>query len=148
MKAEFRVLPADARLDLLDFGVQAHLPALLAAEAAQPLGVEEQDVLVLALRQPDDEIRVVGMVVEEGHALAPAKIADQEQLPAFQAGIAAFGQLRQRLDNPLLVLVQEHGPDGDDARAGGIEQRLVGMPVAHQHAESQARERAFPEIVG
>ncbi len=87
---QLRVVPEHLLFNFLYFAVQPHLPALVGAKPDQPLGIEEQDVLVLPLRQPDDEIRVIGVVLEERDAVASAHVADQEQLPLLQARVAAF----------------------------------------------------------
>ena len=89
---EVRVGGAYLFLYFSDLVVQPDLAALAVAESAQSLRVEEEHVLARAVLQPHDEVGVVVVVVEERHAPASGEVADQEQLPALEARVAARGK--------------------------------------------------------
>ena len=105
MQSHFRVGFAHPRLSLLDGGVQRDLAAFRRAVAAQTFRVEEGDMLAHFVFQPDNEIGVIGIVIEERYAPAACQVADQEQLPSSQAGVGGLSQLDQSVDDLPLVAV-------------------------------------------
>ena len=74
--------------------------------AAQPLGVEKNDVLAGLILQPDDKVGIIGVIVEERHAPAARQVADKKQFLAVQAGVAVFRQRGQLLNDVPFILVQ------------------------------------------
>ena len=95
--------------------MQLHFSALPSAEPAQALWIEKQNVLLIIVLQPDDEVRVITEVVEKGHASTARQIANQKQLFTLQAWVAVLDQTFQPLDNAPLVYIQGNGLDRNDA---------------------------------
>ena len=62
---EIWIVGAHLLLNLRNLVVQTHLAAFPVAEPTKPLRVEEDHVLAIVVLQPDDEVRIVVVVVEE-----------------------------------------------------------------------------------
>ena len=137
MKVQVWVGDLDALLDLLDVHMELHFFTLLRAVSNQALRVQEDDVLAIVVDQPDDEVRVVHVVVEERYAAMTRQITNQVQLSSPQAGVDALGERVQRFDHPLLVPVQGDGLNGDLVALVGVQQREVGVRVDLEDSELQ-----------
>ena len=126
-------------LDLLmehDLGV---IPAFGVADA---FGVEEDDVLGVTVKEPEDEVRVEVAGFKKADAF-PAAVAEDVEFPAIEETPVAVMPLFESFEELPFAFVQSGGSDLHGSAAGSkVEERFVEVAVPGERLHSNAHEPA------
>jgi hypothetical protein len=100
-------------LDFLDGLVKLNL-RVARPEVPDALRVDEDDVLLAAHEQPQDEVGVEVAGLEEAHAAALAEVAQQVELSGPEEGGLPVVEGLEVFDKQAFALVQRRRADLDD----------------------------------
>ena len=102
-----------------DFGIGG------AVDVAQAFGVDEVDVLLVTIQEPEDKVGVEVAGFEETDSAATAEIAEQVQLFAFEEALVAVTKGLQIKDEVAFAGVLQHDGADLDQIVADVDERLV-----------------------